>query len=422
VAIAETGRPLALPHDAREGSRALTPELRVIFATVRPDDLLLEPALDSRLDADPLLGMAEGERATPFLSRRLGALRRRGLQPDLPDEAWTTLNRLAMVHEFRLLELDQRLSELLGAMQAEGVRVTLLKGAAFVARYGLSPVDRPMGDVDLLVAADDARRAWALARESGWRVRADLPPVEAYEGHHHLPPLDDRTGMNLGLEIHTDLFPDGSPFRLSATSLTSEVREIQARSGAFVPGPEDLLLHAALHLAWSHGLAFGLWKTFLDVRVLVEHDAVDWDRFLERALDQGAGSCAFWTLLLARKWAGIPIDAAVLEALRPSMSDARQALLERHFALSLRERGREEGTIGLRHRLWELAIQPEQQGHGEVRPWSRTEHWIGGDTDPGAVPGGAVEASSGRGTVRSPSAVVRGWRAGRYAFRVLTAR
>ncbi len=397
-----------------EGRRGLDPAQRLVFATVTDDDEGFAHELGRGPDPGNLIAAAEAERATPVLARRLRSLRSGGVEPGLPAEALAHLDRLAMVHEFRLRELDDRLAETLARFGQEGIRVVLLKGAAFTRGLGVAPTDRPMGDVDLLVAPEDAARAWELARESGWQRQADLPPLEAYEEHHHLPPMGDEAGLRLGLELHTELFQDENPFTLSGASLESGLRPVEGHPGVFIPSAPDLLLHAATHLVWSHVLRFGAWKTLRDVHLLLASGALDPEAVSGRAREGGAASCLFWTLELARAWGGVPVDERWFELLDPGLAPRQVARLRRHFALSL---AREErpGTVALGRRFWEEAVDPEGQGHGAVRPWTGSERWIPEEGLPGG--GGAEVPSSGRGP-----RLLRGWGAIRHLARVLTAR
>src|SRR5690606_2839548 len=112
---------------------------------------------------------------------------------------------------------DTRLTRLLAAFREHDVEVVLLKGAAFQRAIHDSPLDRPTGDLDLLVDAAAAERAWEVVRSIGWDWDAATYRREQYRDHHHLPPLTAAPGLRL--EIHTGIFPPGHPFRLDAGAM-----------------------------------------------------------------------------------------------------------------------------------------------------------------------------------------------------------
>ena len=355
------------------------------------------------LDWTSLLRVAEREMATPVLQGQLSALRRDGLDlapPPLdsavpaaeggraaregarsPDPL-EVLGRLGLVHEFRLREFQVRFGRLMESVSREGLEVLLLKGAALVGPYYPSMIDRPMSDVDLLVRGSDTERLRALAADYGWRSgRSDIPD-RAYDTHHHQRPMSDAAGLWMGLEIHTGLFPQASPFALSADDLwrESEPARLVGPDGSPLPGvripaPHHLLLHNALHFTWSHAFR-GVWKALRDVNVLVDSGRVDWDRFVEAASRSRGTTGAYWTLELAREWTGVAIPPGVLRTLDPGFSSPARRALIRHFGAGISPDPRLEPPTVVGRRLWELAMRPNRSGHGRLRPWNETEKWL----------------------------------------------
>jgi hypothetical protein len=70
---------------------------------------------------------------------------------------------MGLVTEFQLASLHDRLGKLLTVYAATGIDALLLKGAGLAYSAYEAPVERPMGDIDLLVRPEVAERAWRLA-------------------------------------------------------------------------------------------------------------------------------------------------------------------------------------------------------------------------------------------------------------------
>ncbi len=391
-------------HPSRTGRvSGLLPEMELVLASVRdePDTFQATLArLGPSLHWPLLVALSEREMATPILHRRLR--RAESGAGGATPERMAHLGRLAMVHEFRLMEMERRLNALLSTYESEGIRILLLKGAALWHSAYRKPARRPMGDVDLLVEEGRAEEAWELARVQGWGQVVDWVPMEAFEEHQHMARLYDESGLGLGLEIHTDIFPERNPFRFPTAELWSHAEPLPGRNHVHVPTSRHLLLHNCLHFAWSHAFGYGTWKAMRDTNALLRRGDVDLDRFVAEAHQQRAASCAFWTLHLASEWSGVEVDPEVLRGLGRPVPRPAVTVLRRHLATALTTPAEYGLPVRLSHRMWEAAVRPEPSGHGDIRPWSGDEKWEMAATDPD-TPGSPPEPSGfdrGRATLR----------------------
>jgi hypothetical protein len=347
-------------------------------------DDALRALLEKPLDWNGVLGLAARERAMGPLALRLQALR----PTTVPMEAIARIQRLAMVSEFQLRSMHERLGTILDLFQRNGIESLLLKGAGLAYSVYDRPTDRPMGDIDLLVREECAQQAWDLALTAGWVRRRDVSQERSYEDHQHLPPLEDADGLQVGLELHIALFTHQAPFRLPATQIWDRARRVQVGSRtALVPSAEDQLLHAALHFGWSHEMTFGTWRTLRDVERLTV-TGIDWDTFVRSARESRGATCCYWTLRLARDLAGARVPETVLSELSPKLPGRLRGVLARSFARqSLPLPGAPPASVSMSRALWTLAISPRRQGHGKSRPWLDTEEWV--------REGGSMRASKG---------------------------
>ncbi len=429
-------------HPSRlDRKTGLLPEMAVVLASVRSDvegmaELLerLGPGLHWPL----VVALAEREMATPVLLRRLRQLRKLDREPKgLDPSAFGHLARLAMVHEFRILEMERRLGELLDVYEEEGIHVLLLKGAALWHTVYKKPADRPMGDVDVLVEPDRADDAWELARIRGWGRVVDTVPMEVFDEHQHMARLYDESGLGLGLEIHTDLFPEWHPFHFATADLWTHAEPLPDRDYVHVPAPGHLLLHNSVHFAWSHAFGYGVWKAIRDTEALLRRGEVELDRFAEEARRAQAASCAFWTLHLAQAWSGVPVPDDLLGTLGRPVPALALAPLRRHLAAALTTQPEHGLPVRLGHALWEAAVRPGRSGHGDIRPWSHGEVWAAEATDPetqaaAQAAGDAGEegrdgeegsrAGTGPLALQEPSALARSGAAVRHLVRLATGR
>jgi hypothetical protein len=346
----------------------LRPETKLLFLTAwgpTADASIVE--LAPRIKSWPwFIAVAELERATRVAWERFVAL---GVQPDA-QAGGLHFEQLATIAAFRAEHLRARMHETLDVLDREGIHVVLLKGAALASTVYPSFIDRPMGDLDLLVPPEDARRAHKIVQAAGWRWDQATFPFSRYAGHHHLPPLDDAEGTGVRLELHTGIASQGHPFSLDLAALRAHGRTLQIGSTtATVPSTEHLLLHEAVHFAWSHVLSFGAWRTARDVQRMSRVATLNWEVFVDETRRHRAESCAYWTLVLSRLLAGAEIPDSILARIKPPVGSLAQRILERHFIYHLLPIDVDWPSQRLRRSMWEKAMQPERYGHGTTRPW-----------------------------------------------------
>ncbi|MGH7649501.1 MAG: nucleotidyltransferase family protein, partial [Gemmatimonadaceae bacterium] len=186
------------PSGEVTGGRALSPAAQVLLLSAGgPDnDERLRQLLGSAIDWERLCALATRERAEPVLYERLRAVSvGRGALP----AGAAPLERLARVSQFRMMHLEQRLGESLAALARDRMEAMLLKGAALALTVYGSFVRRPMSDLDLLLRGGGAvaTRARTTLLASGWATTELEQLQEFFEGHHHLPALEDARGTGV---------------------------------------------------------------------------------------------------------------------------------------------------------------------------------------------------------------------------------
>lgn len=350
----------------------VSPEARVLLLSAGgpANDALLRDALHRSLDWGKLSWLAEWERATGPVWRRI-----RAVAPDaVPADVALSWERLAMVADFHALYLQERFGETLRALVDAGIDVVLLKGAALAVSVYDGFTDRPMGDVDILVDPLSAQRAWEVAASLGWSWDRAMFPEGSYREHHHLPPLTDSRRVGAKLELHTALSVFGHPFALGFDAVRNAARPVVVSGrSVHILDADHQIVHLSVHLAWSHLLSFGVWRTFRDIGAVVDGDDLDWDGMAAAARRHGATSCCYWTLRLARDLCGVEVPESVLTAIEAPTPPAVRGVVERHLVGQLFATERTCPSEWLRRFLWKAAIRPGRLRLGEGRPWDIDE-------------------------------------------------
>ena len=354
----------------------LSPECRLVFrsadVTCAPTELA---AIAGEVqDWERAVFIAEREMATANLRRGLcdgGAV--------LPAGVAAHLKKSAMVSDFRMQHLSQRLQGTARVLGERGIPFLLLKGAAVGALIDPTFHHRPMSDIDVLVHREDTARARDAVIASGWPLTTDPVLLELLNDAHHLPHFVDPQLPGVRLELHVSLLPADNPFAFSEAEMWREASAApQTFAGARVPSPTHLVLHSCVHFAWQHTMRFGAWRTFRTVSALTNAPGFDWDALVRAALAAKAGTSCYWTLRLAERLCGIAPPAGVLARFAPPTPVWVRDALERHFVagIALGEMP-ESPSVKLTRLLWRAALRPTWSGHrapGRADPQQRWAH------------------------------------------------
>jgi putative nucleotidyltransferase-like protein len=367
-------------------------ESKLVFRLARAEASALAPVRSETIaDWRRVLQLAADENAVIALRDYLRSEKWRIVPPDVQRH----LAMLALDREFRMRLLEKRLEESLTALNAAGIEVMLLKGAALASTVYGSFAARPMRDIDLLVKPERADEARALISDLGWAADPELPGDESYTTHHHLPPLRDTGASGLRIEIHRALVARGHPFRFSEAEIWSAARVVSVGSArTLVMHPVHHAVHIAIHFAWSHMLKMGAWHAFRDVASLSAAGLVDWDDFVRVARRWGASSSCYWTLRLGRVLSDLPVPDSVLTSLRPHLPDLMRGPLTRHLANCFLSGVRRCPSVRLDQALWVLAMLPRGDGHGSARPWSVSKDLLFARSDRASLKGERLPSST----------------------------
>lgn len=242
---------------------------------------------------------AEQQRLRPLLHRRSAA----GSWPvpaDLARQWQNSYNRAAM----RALGQRAVLTRIGAALAAQGLHAAVLKGGAFVWAPGFDPALRPMRDLDLLIAPQDAGRVVEILSVAGFSGGG----AELAESGKHLPAM---TSGEVTVEPHLHLFDTYD--ELSADRERQFIaRAWQRAEPAVAPGlaalcPTDTLLHLILHAVLDHQFNNGP-LLLGDLQALTDSGRIDWVLFWHEAEQLVAVRACQLALVVGQKLAGISVD------------------------------------------------------------------------------------------------------------------
>jgi hypothetical protein len=201
-----------------------------------------------------------------------------------------------------------RLAKAVASLNAAGIEVLVLKGAALSLLHYRDLGARPMLDVDLLVVPQHLRPAIQVLAASGWHpVATDGPVAGPLQYGRH---LKDGQGHELDLHAYAlmqsaddrDLWQSRVPVDLNGVS-TSAL------------GPTEQLLHVCVHgLRWDGPTT----RWAADAMAVLRSSQLDWDRLVERARSKRLTVTVGHALAWLRGSLSAEIPAWVLQGLRVS--------------------------------------------------------------------------------------------------------
>ncbi len=265
--------------------------------------------------------------------------------------------------------LRRPLAQLLHACEGASLDLIVLKGAALAETVYPRPSLRPFGDIDVLVRASDACRAYCVLSELGYVTDADgwadLVSGRSCETNF----FRDTAQGPVVVELHTDLLNNAllrPGVSLGHAGLWERSRPARlAGENARVLGPEDQVLHLCLHLAGHYFYAPNSVRDLVQVCAV---QRVDWPLFVSLCRAARAEAIA-WSGLLAAGHHGADVPPFVFKALAPRF----ERLLEK-LALARIQGGGEEAARFLL--LWLLLGSAWARFHAVCRLLFPCRAWL----------------------------------------------
>ncbi len=266
-------------------------------------------------DWDVLVEQAGRYTLGPFLYQRL--VRDCQGQNLVPSETEQILRQSYLGTLAQNMVAYHLLGQVLERLQQAGIRVLLLKGAYLAEQvYGDIGL-RPMGDLDLLVPADELQRGLSILKEMGFTAEREYSDEADGDLHFHAPAM---TKDEIVIELHWDLVVPSSPVQIDIQGLWQRAKPITLENGqAWTLGLEDLLLYLSVHAAYGHEYNNQL-RSLVDISEVIHHfvQELNWMSIKETAIQWGANRGVYLTLDLAWELMNAEVPIEKLESMKPT--------------------------------------------------------------------------------------------------------
>jgi hypothetical protein len=209
----------------------------------------------------------------------------------------------------RALRFHRELCLLTHILQRAQIASIALKGAFLAYHVYPHPAMRPLRDLDVLVAADQALAAFQALLAAGYRRAPDSTgePAACLAVRKHLPALYSPAGVCV--ELHVRLASPCDAIRLDEAGLWE--RAIEARvAGQTVRylSHTDLLMHLIFHAVYDHRFDNGP-LVVPDLGYLIGRAQIDWALFWRRAAAGGTTrGCVLLLKLMQRYHGAVAVD------------------------------------------------------------------------------------------------------------------
>jgi hypothetical protein len=211
---------------------------------------------------------------------------------------------------------DMEQDRVMAGLDRAGVSPLVLKGGAL--RRGIfRPVERIMGDLDILVETADVERVLEALAVLGYRSEYPDRAREGFLEHHH----HDRVAHARGflVEVHWGLTRPGDVIQLDPHAFQSRAVTTSTPGSPplRVPSLEDTLIHT---VSQSEQDGVTELRRIVDLDRIVRHRDLDWDYVRRSADEAGLHGFLCVTLCIAHRLLGttIPDDLLAGEGLRPA--------------------------------------------------------------------------------------------------------
>ena len=285
----------------------------IVDALLRPESLLGQRQLTS-LQWDLLIRQG---RRSHLLARLAHRLQQNTLLDAVP--------RMARLHLLSALRMVDRqdvamrweVANIDKALAPIGVKVVLLKGAAYLLA-GLPPAHgRSFSDVDILVPKQRLAEVESELKLHGWQG-GDMDDYDQRyyrRWMHEIPPMRHiRRGTTI--DVHHAILPETARVKVNTPALLDTLVPLPGFDHLYVLAPVDMVLHSATHLFHEGGLENGL-RDLFDLDALLRHfgeQATFWPSLVPRAVELGLARPLHYALRYLAELLTTPIPPAVAEA------------------------------------------------------------------------------------------------------------
>jgi hypothetical protein len=292
-------------------SVALEWDLLLAASSADPDGSALDRIrclLEEPVDWDAELRLADNHGTSSLLYRNLLLL-----ADMVPSSTLASLRQRYEGNIYKSLFLTRELIRIVDCLDRLGIDAIPYKGVVMSEVYYGDMALRRSGDMDLFVRKRDVGRIKSALRDLEYTTRLVIPDevLEDYIAAGYEWTFDSPAGPNL-LELQWALQPRFYAVDFDMDGLFERaVKVTVAGRPVKTPSPEDLLLVLSVHAA-KHVWGRVIWLR--DIAQILQRENLDWDRVQVRTGELGIERILRVTLLLANRFLGTAIPAAIERA------------------------------------------------------------------------------------------------------------
>jgi len=214
-----------------------------------------------------------------------------------------------MPHELTVARYE--IGQIAAVFSEAGIPAMLLKGAAYVAGELELSRTRIFEDFDVLVPKSELDAAEAWLRSHDWMAAPKSALDRQYfrEWLHEVAPLV-HTERNTTLDLHHNILPSTDRLAFDAALLWEAAKRLPR--GLWVLGPDDQVLHCAVHLFRNGEFRHGL-RDLHDLHLLLSARAAEDESFWLTLLDRARQLSLRQPFALALRYARGLFDTPVPE-------------------------------------------------------------------------------------------------------------
>lgn len=280
-------------------------------------DAMLRPQLlvgMSSLDWDLLVRQG---RATYLLARLAHILVEKGLIDSVPIAPRQHFIASLVMARRQDIAVQWEVECISAALRDVEVKVTLLKGAAYVMAGCNAAQGRTFSDVDILVPKEKIGHTESELMIHGWQGGHHDSYDQRYYRRwmHEIPPMRHvRRGTTI--DVHHTILPETARVKVDARALLDGVVAVPGYKNLFTLKPTDMVLHSATHLFHEGDLDKGL-RDLFDLDSLLREFAATpgfFEQLVPRAVSLGLTRPLFYALRYTKAILGTPIPESVYSA------------------------------------------------------------------------------------------------------------
>lgn len=261
-------------------------------------------------------------RVAPLAYQNLRRFREEGV----PEDVLEKLREYQYMTVLQNMFIYAELRSILRRMDAAGIPVICLKGAALAQTVYRNPSLRPIADIDILVKKRDVDNAHHMLLQYGYRVAYPVITEENTDLVGHLPPyLKPKPGGGMFmLEVRDDLSSALGilgGWRMDPDDVWKKAIAFDFNGRrAWTLAPEHLILYLSLHAAkhlYNLSPLMIWWCDIAEAQRRYNGD-IDWGFVVETAKESGVEEYLYQSLLFTHAFLNAPVPLRYLEGLRPS--------------------------------------------------------------------------------------------------------